>query len=213
MLAKKGLSSQVINRLKNLYRDNLSVIVVNNVLGRVLKNERLSVRQGDVPSMTWFAYGIDPLIHYLDKRLLGIPIYSLPVLGPSEENAALLPPLEERYKVIGYADDLKPSISNMEEFQLVDYASALFEKCSGCKLHRDPSAGKCKFLPLGKWRNYLAQKDIPAFILLSDHLDMVRVELKATYTQTRKVNGDVVQDRVQSMIGAWRSGMVQVQCD
>ena len=125
-LAKKGLSNQVINRLKNLYRENLSVIVVNNVLGRVLKNERLSVRQGDVPSMTWFAYGIGPLIHYIDKRLLGIPIYSLPVLGPSEENAAPLPPLEERYKVVGYADDLKPSISNLEEFHLVDSASDLF---------------------------------------------------------------------------------------
>ena len=204
VLAKKGLSQQVINRLKNLYMENLSVIVVNNDLGRVIKNERLSVRQGDVPSMTWFAYGIDPLLHYLNKRLKGIPIFSLPVLGPVQENAAPLPPLEDKYKVIGYADDMKPAITNMEEFQLVDHASALFERSSGCKLHRDPTAGKCKFLPLGKWRTSLTQDDIPSFMLLSDHLDMVGVELRATYTQTRKINGDIVQDRVQKIIGALR---------
>ena len=206
VLAKKGLSQQVINRLKNLYMENLSVIVVNNDLGRVIQNERLSVRQGDVPSMTWFAYGIDPLLHYLNKRLKGIPIFSLPVLGPVQENAAPLPPLEDKYKVIGYADDMKPAITNMEEFQLVDHASALFERSSGCKLHRDPTAGKCKFLPLGKWRTSLTQDDIPSFMLLSDHLDMVGVELRATYTQTRKINGDIVQDRVQKIKGAWRSG-------
>ena len=114
--------------------------------------------------------------------------------------------MEERYRVIGYADDMKPAITNMEEFHLVDFASSLFERSSGCKLHRDPSAGKCKFLPLGKWRNSLTQESIPAFMVLSDHLDMVGVELRATHTQTRKVNGDILQDRVQQIIGAWRSG-------
>ena len=108
--------------------------------------------------------------------------------------------------MIGYADDMKPAITNMEEFHLVDYASALFENSSGCKLHRDPSAGKCKFLPLGRWQKSLTQEDIPAFIKLSDHLDMVGVELRATHTQTRKANGDMVQDRVQKIIGSWRSG-------
>ena len=43
-------------------------------------------------------------------------------------------------------------------------------------------------------------------MLMSDHLDMVGVELRATHTQTRKVNGDIIQDRVQKIIGAWRSG-------
>jgi hypothetical protein len=114
--------------------------------------------------------------------------------------------LEEKYKVIGYANDMKPAITNMEEFHLVDYASALFENSSGCKLHRDPSAGKCKFLPLGRWQKSLTQEDIPAFIKLSDHLDMVGVELRSTHTQTRKANGDMVQDRVQKIIGSWRSG-------
>ena len=82
---------------------------------------------------------------------------------------------------------MKPAITSMAEFNLVDKASALFEESSGCKLHRDPAAGKCKFLPLSRWRNTLTQEDIPPFMLLSDHLDMVGVELRATHTQTRKV--------------------------
>ena len=81
-------------------------------------NIRLSLRQGDVPSMFFFAFGIDPLITYLERRLVGILITSLPLLGPAPENSrsTWLPPLEERYKVISYADDLKPAVTTMDEF-------------------------------------------------------------------------------------------------
>ena len=99
-----------------------------------MKNTRLSLRQGDVPSMFFFAYGIDPLISYLEKRLTGILVCSLPVSGPVPEStrSATLPALEERYKVVSYADDLKPAIVTMEEFSLVNNASALLEAASGC---------------------------------------------------------------------------------
>ena len=208
VLLKKGVSRQVINRLHNLYRDNITVVVVNNILGRAFVNNRLSLRQGDLPSMTWFAYGIDPLIQYLEKRLTGILIHSLPLLGPVAAGAPHpLHPLEQRYTVIGFADDLKPAVSSMNEFLLVDRASAMFERSSGCKLHRDPASKKCKFLPLGRWRGVLTQEDVPCpYMLISDHLDMLGVELRATHTQTRKVNGDQIQDRVKNTIGPWQSG-------
>ena len=45
----------------------------------------------------------------------------------------------------------------MEEFVLVDKAMAIFEKRSGCKMHRDPTTDKCKFLSLGRWRGTLTQ--------------------------------------------------------
>ena len=161
-----------------------------------MPNRRLSLRQGDIPSMFFFAYGIDPLITYLEKRLAGILVSTLPVLGPSLEGAKprTLPPLEERYKVMSYADDLKPAVTCMEEFSLVNTASALFEAASGCQLHRDPSSQKCKFLPLGRWRKSLQQEDLPPacqYLILSDHLDMVGVQLHATWTQTRKANCDM----------------------
>ena len=134
VLSKKGLCDQVISRLQNLYMNNITIVVVNNVLGKAFTNYRLSLRQGDVPSMDWFAYGIDPLINYLDKRLKGILIHSLPIHGPSPSGAAWpLSPVEERYKVVGYADDLKPAVTSMQDFSLVDTASDLFERSSGCQ--------------------------------------------------------------------------------
>ena len=117
-MEKKGLNKSVIACLNNIYADNLSVIVVNNKEGQCIKNVRMSLRQGDVPSMFFFAYGIDPLISYLDNRLKGIPIYSLPVHGPVEKGSPQrnLPPLEEIYKVVSYADDIKPAVTTMDEF-------------------------------------------------------------------------------------------------
>ena len=97
----------------------------------------------------------------------------------------------------------------MDELSLVNSASALFESASGCRLHRDPTSLKCKVLLLGKWRTKLQQKDLPAdcqYFVVSDHLDMVGVELRATWVQTRKSNGDIIQSRVANTINSWRGG-------
>ena len=64
VLEYKGIHKDVIKRLRNIYRDNISVIVVNNVEGKAVKNIRMSLRQGDLPSMHIFAFGIDPLLTY-----------------------------------------------------------------------------------------------------------------------------------------------------
>ena len=209
VLAKKGVCPEVIDRLKRLYTVSTTTVVVNNVLGKSFPNIRGSLRQGDVPSMSWFGVGIDPLLVYLEKRLTGIPITTLPVLGPvPEEDAGRhLPPLSQSYKLVAYADDVKPSICSMQEFSLVDRACSLLERASGVKLHRDPAAGKVKFLALGRWRGTLCQEDIPhQYILLSDHLDFVGVELRATFIQTRKANGDLLQTKVKNTVGPWKAG-------
>ena len=167
----------------------------------------MSLRQGDLPSMHLFSFGIDPVLVYLEKRLQGILISSLPLHGPVLLGSPSLGHLEERYKVIGYADDIKPAITTMHEFTLVDTAMSLFEESSGCKLHRDPATLKCKFLPLGRWRGTLEQADIPCpYMSLSDHLDMLGVELRATWVQTRKANCDVLQDKVDKTVRQWKSG-------
>ena len=61
--------------------------------------------------------------------------------------------------MFGFADDVKPGVSSIEEFALVDNAARLFELSSGYFLRRDPLTGKCKALPLGKWRKSLQQND------------------------------------------------------
>ena len=44
------------------------------------------------------------------------------------------------------------------------------------------------------------------FIRLSEHLDMLGVELFATPTQTRKSNGDRLQSVIKNIIGSWQAG-------
>ena len=64
-------------------------------------DKRGSLRQGGCGSMEWFAFGIDPLLRYLEKRLQGILITSLPILGPSQVGEQVpLPPMEERLKLM-----------------------------------------------------------------------------------------------------------------
>ena len=128
--------------------------------------------------------------------------------GPSLPGEQVpLPPLEDRFKLMAYCDDVKPSVTSMSEFLTIDKACSLFENSSGCKLHRDPASGKCKFLPLSRWKGTLQQEDIPLrYMTISDSLDMVGVVLKSTWVQTRKANGEIVQARVSNTVNAWKSG-------
>ena len=119
----------------------------------------------------------------------------------------VLPGLETRYILYAYCDDLKPAITNLWEFSLVERVMTLFEMSSGCMMHRTAISQKCKFLALGKWQRELTQEMIPhSFFSLSDHLDFLGVTLKSTYALTRKVNGDALQDRLRKVIGPWRGG-------
>ena len=61
VLENKGVSTKVINRLKNLYNENLSIVVVNNIAGKTVRNIRLSLLQGDKPSMFVNVALMDPL--------------------------------------------------------------------------------------------------------------------------------------------------------
>ena len=87
----------------------------------------------------------------------------------------------ETCKAGAYVDDVKPGITSLAEFDLVDRGSAIFVADLGCILYHDPSKVKVKFLPIGGWRPSgqhpgLQKADIPVpYIVLSNHLDMVGV--------------------------------------
>ena len=82
VLRAKGVPEDVIERIENIYRDSVTIPVVNNVRGRKIKNKRGSLRQGCPGSMGWFSIAIDPLLLLMMRSLAGIPICSLPTLGP-----------------------------------------------------------------------------------------------------------------------------------
>ena len=53
----------------------------------------------------------------------------------------------------------------------------------------------------------MEQEDIPLnYMVLSESLEMVGVEIKATWVQTKKANGDIIQSRVSKTVIAWKSG-------
>ena len=53
----------------------------------------------------------------------------------------------------------------------------------------------------------MQQEDIPCpYMSISDHLEMLGVELKATWSQTRKANCDISQTRIGNTIQQWKSG-------
>ena len=208
VLEKKGVAAAALARFSNIYSDGITVPVVNNIPGKAILNKRLSLRQGDRPSGIWFCYGIDPLLVYLERRLQGILIHSIPFQGPLQQgHTGALPPQETRYRVQGYLDDCKPAITSMAEFQLVDRACRIFERSSGCRLHRNPDTNKCKILALGRWKGTLQQEDIPLpHLKLTDHLDYLGVQLYADYSKTRKANGEALQNKVKDKINSWKSG-------
>ena len=204
MLAK-GMSERNVQRFKNMYRDAEIRVVVNGVVGGAIKVKRC-VRQGAPSSMLSFLYNMDPVILYLEKRLKGLDLYRMPIQGPVMEDEEQLEDDLDNYSVKGYADDLKAYIKTLDEFVLLDNALSLLEASSGCQVHRDINQDKCKVLLLGNWRR-LTQADIPVpYLKISSFLDMLGLTLMATYTKTRKANGDVLDSKVKNIIGTWRVG-------
>ena len=121
VLEAKGLCQDAINHIKNLYSENQTIVVVNNLLGRRFTNNRWSIRQGDSdrPSSLLFCHGIDLHLFWLESRLKGIPIYSCPVSGPVLEDQQYSASAIESFKVIGYIDDVKPAGTSLEELTLL----------------------------------------------------------------------------------------------
>ena len=68
VLEAKGLDKEVINIIRNLYNNNLTIVVVNNVQGSCFLNSRWSIRQGDRPSSVLFCYGLDPHLDWLETN-------------------------------------------------------------------------------------------------------------------------------------------------
>ena len=211
VLRARGLSENVEKNLVNIFNDRITVPVVNSVQGQAVKNKRGNLSQGCPSAMNWFSYAIDPLLCFLERRLKGIPIYSLPLHCPAERGARRPEPLVvERYKVLGLADNVKPSVSSMAEFVTVERGASLFEHATGNKLHRDPNKGKCKVLLLGKWRGTVQQEDIGLpHLRIVESLAYIGVSLTANWQRTRKENMDELLNRVKTKIGSWKSGKFQ----
>ena len=91
--------------------------------------------------MIWFCYAIDPLLNSLNRRLSGITIHSIPLHGPLQDGQIERLCMKEKYILISYADDLKPSVTSLKEIVTCISECAKLEGASGVQLHRDPESG------------------------------------------------------------------------
>ena len=128
-------TDKVISRIKNIASNRISIPVINNIPAKAIKNILVTLSQGCPSSKNW----INPFLIYMERRLHGILIHSLPTAGPKLRNGLKPGRVDEHYKVYGLTDNAKPTVSIMAEFFLVDEAIPLFECSSGCRLHRDPT--------------------------------------------------------------------------
>ena len=107
--------------MESFFTDVVSTVVVNSVVGAIIKLDR-SLRQGDIPSMLLFAYGLDPYLLRLRDKLKGIVIFSeeIPVHGPvlEVENAFPAKLVEKKLTSFGYGDDVKNCITSLQELAL-----------------------------------------------------------------------------------------------
>ena len=210
ILERKGASSAFLSTMKALYTDpegaGFCIPVINNEKMPRIRNIRKILRQGDKLSSTWFNFSIDGLLIRLEKRLKGILYYSLKTQGPKHPQYGEPKAIESRFKAAGYIDDIKTSICNKEEFHIVDHSLHLFEEASGCRLHRNPSSGKCNILTLGQWARW-KQEDVPLnYVRLTDSLNFLGVQLSRNASKTRRINGEILTTTVKTKIASFKAG-------
>ena len=193
VMKKKGISQIFVDRLKRLYKNGVTRVCVNDKVGDPIQNIYQSLRQGDITSMLLFVLSMEPLLKSLKRMLKGIVISKVRVQGPLPKGMKKPLYLEEVYKIIGYADDLKIAIRSLEDLIMAVRQCTKMEMASGVKLHRSTTKGKCRLLTVGTWRESLTQNDIPFdFIKLTDNLNLLGVSLCATYRLTREKNAEII---------------------
>ena len=207
VMKKKGISQIVLDRLKRIYKNGATRVCVNDRVGDPILNIYQSLRQGDITSMLMFVISMEPLLKSLKRMLKGIVINKVKVQGPLSKGMKKPLFLEEVFKLIGYADDLKIAIRTLEDLIIAVRQCTKMEMASGVRLHRSVTKGKCRLLPVGSWRESLTQSDIPFdFVKISDTLNLLGVSLCATYRLTRKRNAEIIVDKVEKISNLWRAG-------
>ena len=98
-----------------------------------------SIRQGDPLAMILYIIYVEPLLVYIEKRIVGL---SLPYTLSSQQI----------YKqgVEGYCDDLNVMTRSDNDFHIIDEGIIKFERVSGSILSRNQ---KCKVIGFGQWKN------------------------------------------------------------
>ena len=62
-------------------------------------------------------------------------------------------------------------------------------------------------MPLGVWKQWLTQASVPLpFLLVTDNADVLGVQIYEKWSETLRVNGDKLVEKVTGIASKWRSG-------
>ena len=196
-----------VNIFKNVYSNGLATLVLNGKSSKLLQDLRECLRQGGCGSMGIFITGVNPLIQLLDHKLVGVTLYEAPILGPVLEDENPIPCIKKNEKLVDYVDDVVPFITKKEEFFILDECLKVFEEASGCKFHRDPNSQKCKVMPIGPWKKWLTQENVPLpFLKVSDHLEILGAKFYESWSKTRNNIGENLVEIVKRKANKWSGG-------
>ena len=130
IMGRMNFSKQFCNWIKMLHMDAKTMFILQG-LSRSIRVS-FSIRQGDPLSMLLYIVYIEPLLIYIERKLIGLIIPHIPS------------------SLEAYCDDVNVLTVNDADLIAVDDAVQKFEALSGAILSRDK---KCKIVGFGKWKN------------------------------------------------------------
>jgi hypothetical protein len=138
-----------------MYEGATSVVQVNGHLSSPMQI-KCGVRKGCPLSMILFALCLDPLLRYLDGRLLGLRVHR------SQTNST----------VVAYADDVSILVTSPEDVQIISEAIICYEKAISVALN----VAKSRALVVNSWNTALDILGIP----YCEEITTLRVTLRKT---------------------------------
>ena len=142
-----------------------------------------SIRQGDPLAMILYIIYIEPLLMYLERKLVGLK------LGRSLTQC-----------VDAYCDDVNVMTDKISDFYILDEAVRKFESISGAILSRDK---KCKVMGIGSWSSKV---EWPLDYLKNvNEIKVFGIFIQDSYRSLLKRNWDFRFGKFLDAIKSWKS--------
>ena len=178
VMKKMNFSTKFCNWVKMLHAGAKTRFILQSLTRLVSLS--FSIRQGDPLAMILYIIYIEPLLLYLERKLVGLRIGN---------RVQCLEP---------YCDDVNVLTNNVSDFFVLDDAVRKFESISGAILSRDK---KCKVMGLGSWANRV---DWPLDYLKNvKEIKVFGIYVLDSYRSLIKRNWDFRFDKFVDAVRSW----------
>ena len=186
-MKKMNFSQKFCNWVKMLHAGAKTRFILQSLTKMVSLS--FSIRQGDPLAMILYIIYIEPLLLYLERKLVGLRIGNIVQC------------------VDAYCDDVNVLTNDVSDFPVLDAAVKNFESVSGAILSRDK---KCKVMGLGSWA---ARVDWPLDYLKNvKELKVFGIYILDSYRSMIKRNWDFRFEKFVDSIKSWTPRNLRNTC-